>query len=389
MVRTMSRPLPLAIAIVVSAALSACGGSSTSTSLPATTIVAPAATTTVTTVAPATTTTVAPTTTTAAATLTWEQVKPGGGCMCSDASEFSYFVRKANPAKVLFFMQGGGACFDVKGCGPGSTTFTRTVTETAAKVTNGKGIFDIANPKNPFADYSMVYVPYCTGDVHLGNLKKDYGDGVVIEHKGSVNARAALAGMAKMFPDATNVVISGASAGAVPAPLYAGEAADSYPKAKITVFADGAGGYPDVPGLNKFILTDTWGGYDSVPKWPTHADLTPETLSFPGLFVLSGKHSPAITFARHDYAFDKTQVFFAGLAGLNASELIKLIDQNESQVEAKGVKVASYIAPGDSHTVVGGAGFYTETVNGVLLVDWVTGLVTGKPTEDVHCTTCT
>jgi hypothetical protein len=33
--------------------------------------------------------------------------------------------------------------------------------------------------------------------------------------------------------------------------------------------------------------------------------------------------------------------------------------------------------------------FYRETVNGVLLVDWVTALVRGEPVDDVHCTVCT
>ena len=41
--------------------------------------------------------------------------------------------------------------------------------------------------------------------------------------------------------------------------------------------------------------------------------MTPETWSFPALFIQSGTHDPAITFARHDYAFDKVQSFFANL----------------------------------------------------------------------------
>ena len=114
-----------------------------------------------------------------------------------------------------------------------------------------------------------------------------------------------------------------------------------------------------------------------------------ETWSFPGLFVKAGTHAPNITFARHDYAFDRTQVFFAGLAGIPADDLVSLIDQNEAQIEAGGVTLYSYITPGDDHTVLGGNAFYTQTVNGVLLVDWVTALVTGEPIADVHCTVCT
>lgn len=31
------------------------------------------------------------------------------------------------------------------------------------------GVFDLANPRNPVADWSFVYVPYCTGDIHSGS----------------------------------------------------------------------------------------------------------------------------------------------------------------------------------------------------------------------------
>ena len=53
------------------------------------------------------------------------------------------------------------------------------------------------------------------------------------------------------------------------------------------------------------------------------------------------------------------------------------------------MNLLSYIAPGDEHTVLGDGRFYTETVNGEPLVDWVTRLIEGEPVADVHCTECT
>jgi hypothetical protein len=91
-------------------------------------------------------------------------------------------------------------------------------------------------------------------------------------------------------------------------------------------------------------------------------------------------------FARHDYAYDKTQAFFSSLAGIAADNLVELIDKNEVQIEAGGVDLFSYISPSDNHTVIGSPGFYTETQNGVSLLDWVTALVNGDPVEDNHCT---
>ena len=36
----------------------------------------------------------------------WERVVPGGDCQCSDGSKFSFWVRKANPRKVVFYLEG-------------------------------------------------------------------------------------------------------------------------------------------------------------------------------------------------------------------------------------------------------------------------------------------
>ncbi|MGB8858358.1 MAG: pectin acetylesterase-family hydrolase [Ilumatobacteraceae bacterium] len=334
--------------------------------------------------------TTAPETTDADAVGVWETIVAPPDCMCGDGSEFSYFVRTADPTKVVFFLEGGGACFSADTCKPESNTYKRDVGYEGGFGADGDptGIFDFSDPMNPFADYSFVFVPYCTGDVHIGNNTKDYGGGVVVQHKGYVNGSTALDKMAELFPDATELVVTGESAGSVPTPLYAGMAADLLPAARITVLADGSGAYPDIPGINA-VIGDAWGTMNAIPDWPENAGVTPETWSLPGLFVKAGAHDPDITFARHDYAFDQTQTFFAGLAGIPADDLVSLIDRNEAQIEAGGVDLLSYITPGDSHTVLHKADFYTETVNGTLFVDWVTALISGETVADVHCTVCT
>lgn len=321
-------------------------------------------------------------------TIPWEEVSAPSGCMCSDGSPFRFLVREKDPAKVVFFMQGGGACFDKTGCGPSSDNYTRDIgSELADYAPPEEGVFELDNPDNPFADYSMVFVPYCTGDVHIGNTTTDYGDGVVVNHVGFRNASAALAETVTRFPAVTDLVVAGVSGGSVPSPLYAGLFADRLADTTITVIADGSGGYPDIPGINA-VIGSTWGTLNAVPAWPETAGMTAETWSFPGLFITAGKHAPRIRFARQDFAFDRTQVFFAGLAGIDAAHLDELIDRNETQIEAAGVGLASFIAPGSKHTVLESDRFYTHTVEGVRFVDWVDQLVTTGQVDDVHCVDC-
>jgi Pectinacetylesterase len=325
------------------------------------------------------------TTTAAAGDQVWRRIVPGGDCQCADGSKFSYWIRKANPKKVVFYLQGGGACFSAKTCARRGDLY-RTNLRSDDGPTGQAGMFDLADKRNPFADYSIVYVPYCTGDVHLGNTSTKYAPGLTVRHKGYVNGTAALDYLAATFPDATNVAVIGESAGSVAAPLYAGLASDRLPKARITVLADGSGSYPDVPRVNNIIAA--WGAGNALPDWAKSDGRGGKRWSFPGFFIQSGRHNPKIVFARHDHAYDEVQELFNSLAGIPAKDLPSLIDRNETQIENAGVNLLSYTAPGNAHTVVSDEPFYTEQVNGQRFVDWVTRLIERKPVADVHCRQC-
>jgi Pectinacetylesterase len=302
----------------------------------------------------------------------WERVVPGGDCRCSDGSEFSFWIREANPKKVLFYLQNGGACFSAETCARDSELYNIRVDEGP---TGEGGIFDLADERNPFADYSVVFVPYCTGDVHLGNVTTTYAPGLTVHHKGYVNGTAALDRLVATFPRATDVVVVGESAGSIAAPLYAGLVSDRLPDATITALADGSGTYPDAPRVNEIIAA--WNPRKAAERW-----------SFPGLFIQTGTHDPDIVFARHDYAYDEHQGTWYPRIGIRAGDLLARVDANETQIEDAGVKVFSYVAPGDEHVVLSDGLFYTETMNGEKLVDWVTRLIEGKPVDDVHCQKC-
>ena len=314
----------------------------------------------------------------------WERIVPGGDCQCSDGSEFSFLVRETNPEKVVLFFQDGGACFSAETCAPDGGLYNTTISEGPGE----GGIFDFADERNPFADYSVVYVPYCTGDVFIGNTTTEYDSDLTIQHKGYVNGTAALDHLAAAFPGATDVVVMGESAGSVAAPLYAGLVSDRLPDTRITVVADGSGSYPDLPELNSRIAA-AWGTANTIPPWPENAGLTAEQWSLPGLFVQSGRHDPDIVFARHDYAYDARQEPWLPRLGVPTGDLLSRIDANEAQIEGAGVNLLSYVAPGVEHTVLSDGRFYTEQVNGQPLLDWVTSLVAREPVNDVHCTDCT
>ena len=129
--------------------------------------------------------------------------------MCSDGSGFKYWVHKGSPTKVMFYLEGGGACFTADTCKPDAKTYKVTVGHDDNLAGLTTGIWDWSNPANPFKDWSVVWVPYCSADVHIGNTTHDYGSGVTVQHKGYVNATTALKKMAELFPTAEQVVVTG------------------------------------------------------------------------------------------------------------------------------------------------------------------------------------
>jgi len=319
----------------------------------------------------------------------WEKVVPGGDCHCANGSEFAFWVRPADPTKVVLFLEGGGACWDATTCAftdANSTTYDWNVTGGDDPAFQS-GILDLSHPDNPFADYSFVFVPYCTGDVHLGNRTQTYSPELTVSHNGFVNSTTALAYLTENYPDADQVVVVGVSAGSVAAPVYGGLASDALPEAQITVFADSSGAYPDDPNLNTDIL-GLWGVFETMPGWDVNEELTAQDWGFPRFWIQTGLHNPKIVMARFDHAFDQVQVDYMTMIGLDASNLIASINANEAAIEDAGVIQHSYTAPGNDHGVFSDEAFYTMRVSSITLVDWVNALIAGEPLDDVHCDEC-
>jgi hypothetical protein len=319
----------------------------------------------------------------------WKKVAPGGDCECADGSEFAFWERRDDPTKVVFFLDGGGGCYDAETC-----AFTGLGTGGEANYdwsiygedpAQEGGIFDLARVDNPFRDYSFIYVPLCTGDMHLGDVTREYSPKLTVEHNGFVNGTAALGYLAEHYPDAARVVVVGKTNGA--APLYGGLASDLLPDAQITVFAGGSGHLPDDPELNDEI-GGLWGVYGNMPDWEVNEGLTARDWGLRRFWIQAGLHDPDLVLARFDFAYDRDAAEGAAQFGRDPSELLAVIDANEAAIEEAGVVLHSYTAPGDDHRILEWPRFYELEVNGEKLVDWVSRLIEGEPIDDVHCRKC-
>jgi len=140
----------------------------------------------------------------------------GDGPICIAGTPYSAFTRAGNPAKLLIMLQGGGACWQ---------GFFRCniFAEVQAPPVPRVGIWDFDSRDNPFADYSIVYMPYCDGSVFGGD--NDVVDtsfpGGVRRHRGLRNLSAGMDLAKATFPNASRITVAGSSAGGVGAAAFA------------------------------------------------------------------------------------------------------------------------------------------------------------------------
>jgi hypothetical protein len=147
--------------------------------------------------------------------------------------------REVEAAPVL---PGRGRLLEYETCAPGSTFFQESLRAPDSPKLPERGILDLGNPSNPFRDFSIVYIPYCTGDVHWGNNVQRYSDGnghmLTIHHVGFDNDRRVLAWTYRRYAAAKQVFVTGCSAGSVGSAVFAPYVIRRYPHAVVNQFGD-------------------------------------------------------------------------------------------------------------------------------------------------------
>ncbi|KAL4111083.1 hypothetical protein PRIC1_002764 [Phytophthora ramorum] len=186
-------------------------------------------------------------------------IYPGGDTRCAfddytDSvttfeSESTYFFQvfpaaTQDKSKLLLFFQGGGACVDKYTCdfalqcqlGASSLITTKaSVTDT--------GIMNRTLDGNVFNDYNIVYLPYCTGDLFVGNKYLEPYESVYNQALGNQqclgqnqgmymngynNTMAVLKWALANYPDPEQIVVGGYSAGSLAAQMWSAYVANTW-----------------------------------------------------------------------------------------------------------------------------------------------------------------
>ena len=315
----------------------------------------------------------------------WNRIPGRNGTGCAHDSTFWFRVRPGVPDKVMIFLNGGGACWRAQECDPhGKPTYTMTA-DSANDVSVRSGLLDVANEANPVRDFTMIFVPYCTGDVHLGTRQVDYEvtgseKTISVRHGGGANLEAVLDWVYANIRDPHTLFVTGVSAGAIPSPVVAEKVARHYPRARVVQLGDGAGGYHAdmVPAL-----MDGWGASEYLADDPAFRSLDSASFTFERLYTAAARVAPRVHYAQVNTADDATQLYFLALLGVRGKPLTTLLATDLEEIRSAVPSFRSYTAPGKAHTLLRSNAVYTTTVDGVAFKDWLTALVNGDPVEDV------
>ncbi|MEK6623659.1 MAG: pectin acetylesterase-family hydrolase [Bdellovibrionota bacterium] len=138
---------------------------------------------------------------------------PGASCGRGDA--YFVMVDLRNLKKFAFFFEGGGACWDLLTC----ATQVTTQLDQPKDYSFNDAIFSDDPSISPLSDYSIVYFPYCTGDLFAGSFNTNYQGIFEVQHQGRHNFLLGLQSVLTIYGSlirhAKEAVYYGYSAGAL------------------------------------------------------------------------------------------------------------------------------------------------------------------------------
>jgi hypothetical protein len=322
--------------------------------------------------------------------------------VCMDGSPYRFYARRGTVNKLVVYYQGGGACWEQLTCSvPVCDKSVKDAEDDPNRVHSG--FADLANPANPFKDWSAVFVSYCSCDIHFGDAAQDYANTdpahpVHVEHRGYQNAKVVEKWAREHFLAPEFVFVTGSSAGAYGAWFNAPLLHKVWPTARFSVLADAGNGVVTQEFLTKYF-----------PNWNFEANLPPDIPELkqvldsgegiPGYTEVIARTFPSTTWAHYSSAFDggsggqtgfynlmlngndplQALTWWNGSCAFN-SQMRMQASATAAAIDAQDGNYRYYIGSGSRHTMWGSDKVYADTTGGVpTLVDWIGAMLASQP----------
>ncbi len=306
----------------------------------------------------------------------WAQVDLAGAT-CGDGSPWHFFLRQGDPKRLAIWFAAGGTCWDTATC---ETASVRLATEPLP----ADGLFDAARLDNPLRNFTIVLLPGCTADAHIGQRTADYrradGSHLTIAHQGARNTRTALDYLAAQQIAPTTLLVGGESDGAIAAGFWASEIGDRWAGAELVVLGDAAGGYR-TRGANAALRQ--WGVLEVLPASSAYVD--PAQIFFESFYIAAGERHPAARLGQVNHANDAFQRRTLDALGTPLVGLAKPMQCNMNEVRINTPGFHSFMVPGTQHELLSTNAIYGARCEAQSLLAWVDDLIAGRAVETHWC----
>jgi hypothetical protein len=314
---------------------------------------------------------------------------------------FRFWARQGASKNTMVFFEGGGACWNDLTCSAasnqGAPQFFNPMVPPGTDPATFDGIFR-AGAANPVADWSVVYIPYCTADIHGGSTTRTYtnlahpllpqGTPIPIQHRGFDNFMAVLDWMKKNQGTPKNLLVTGASAGGYGATLNFPWLAKAYPSSHVFVLADASQGVTTPAFDTGPTGRSSWNTQYAAAFGPN-----PGALRSADLLRAAAASLPDAKVAQFTTAFDSVQIFFYCAmtgelftpAGCSQQTALSWYTQMVGNLLGHASVMPNfryYVAWGDYHTILRSGLFYTEATAGVAFNDWLAQMLSNRGGTD-------
>lgn len=311
---------------------------------------------------------------------------------------YRFWFRQGTGDGLVVFFDGGGACWDDVTCAiprlandaRDDDGFYKAELVTTDDPNRFGGIFDLNDPRNPVRDWTFVYVPYCTGDIHSGSntaryTDPDTGEPYTIAHRGSDNFRVILRWMKDHITQPHHILVAGSSAGAYGATTQYARIREAYPRGRAIMMGDAGQGVMTQDFLNQ--RSRSW-RFDLPRGVLARGEEVTESTDI--VSRLAARY-PNDRFGQYTTAQDITQSSFYALMGAEnaciawTERMTRDLTRRQSAPNFR-----SYLAAGETHSILRQARFYTEQSGGEPLVTWFTAMLSdgGGAWHNRECREC-
>ena len=309
-------------------------------------------------------------------------VDGGNGPTCIAGGPYSVFTRPGDPSKLLIFEQGGGACWqDFYNC---NVVVANNPLPPFPQVDQA-GIWNRSNAGNPFADYSVVYLPYCDGSVFTGDndvVDPHFPFGPVRFHRGLRNQSAGIDLAKATFPNATTITVAGSSAGGVGvagfAPFlvrfkYGNDVA-------LTVFNDAGPVAVNLDQSQQGAIAARAADWQFAKFYPASCQKCDPFGQATAIIDWRLKNDTTIRESIYETDGDLTNRFFLGLLADQPAWRNLIITEHGLLNAAFPDRYKRFFVANDTtHTALQTLRFYTYDADGVLLNDWTGDFLANDP----------